>query len=138
MVSLKQLLKQTILETVVKPIKPESGFCIMVVDAATLRILSAACRMYDITDNGVTLVEDIKKKRQPLPQFDVIYFVEPTEENARLIREDFAQKSKYAKAHLFFVDGTSMDAQLSLIFFRLRCFTCCLAALFNFTAVEYL
>lgn len=34
----------------------ESGWKVMIVDHISVRIISAACRMYDITDEGVTLV----------------------------------------------------------------------------------
>jgi len=36
--------------------------------------------MADITEEGVSLVEDLYKRRQPLPSLDAIYFIQPTKE----------------------------------------------------------
>lgn len=43
-----------ILDTIIRPIQPLNGWKVLVVDKVTLRIISAACRMYDIMEEGVT------------------------------------------------------------------------------------
>ncbi|KAJ0594982.1 putative sec1-like protein [Helianthus annuus] len=51
-------------------------------DKVTVKVMSASCKMTDITDQGVSLVEDIFKRRQPMPSMDVIYFIQPIKEKA--------------------------------------------------------
>jgi hypothetical protein len=41
--------------------------------------------MADITEEGVSLVEDLYKRRQPLPSLDAIYFIQPTKEKQALV-----------------------------------------------------
>jgi len=59
--------------------------------------------MYDITEEGVTIVESLEKARQPLPELEAVYFVMPTEESVNLIIQDFTKpRPQYSGAHLFF------------------------------------
>ncbi|CAH8391570.1 unnamed protein product [Eruca vesicaria subsp. sativa] len=53
---------------------------VLIVDKLTVKIMSCACKMADILDERVSLVEDIFKRRQPLPSLDAIYFIQPTKE----------------------------------------------------------
>ncbi|KAL6578949.1 STXBP unc-18 S1 [Orobanche minor] len=49
------------------------------------------------------VVEDIHKRRQPLPTMDAIYFVQPTKENIVIFLSDMSGKSPlYRKAFVFF------------------------------------
>jgi syntaxin-binding protein 1 len=59
--------------------------------------------MADITEEGVSLVEDMYKRRQPLPSMDAIYFIQPTKENIRIFMSDMSGKNPlYKKAYVFF------------------------------------
>ncbi|XP_012851498.1 PREDICTED: SNARE-interacting protein KEULE-like [Erythranthe guttata] len=58
----------------------KSSWKVLIMDKVTVKIMSYACKMADITDEGVSLVEDIHKRRQPLPAMDAIYFIQPTKE----------------------------------------------------------
>jgi hypothetical protein len=57
----------------------ESGWKVMVVDSISVRIISAACRMFDITDEGVTIVSN--QPFHPLPSsllFPLSSFLPPS------------------------------------------------------------
>eukprot|EP00051_Salpingoeca_urceolata_P015114 m.193556 g.193556 ORF g.193556 m.193556 type:complete len:640 (-) comp18295_c1_seq1:920-2839(-) len=105
MASLKELAREQLLDEVIGSVNPASGWKVLVVDHFALRMISACCRMFDIMDRGVTLVEDIRKSRQPLPKFDGLYLIEPTAENIQLIKKDFSRTPKYGAVHIFFVDA---------------------------------
>ncbi|KAL0907556.1 hypothetical protein M5K25_021972 [Dendrobium thyrsiflorum] len=53
---------------------------VLIMDKLTLKIISCSCKMANITEEGISLVEDIYKRRQPMPSMDAIYFIQPTKE----------------------------------------------------------
>uniref|UniRef100_A0A0E0KNF0 SNARE-interacting protein KEULE n=1 Tax=Oryza punctata TaxID=4537 RepID=A0A0E0KNF0_ORYPU len=68
-----------------------------------LKIMSFSCKMADVMEEGVSLVEDLYKRRQPLPLMDAIYFMQPTKENIRIFMSDMSGKIPlYKKAYVFF------------------------------------
>ncbi|KAL2929684.1 SNARE-interacting protein KEULE, partial [Bienertia sinuspersici] len=76
---------------------------VLIMDKFTVKVMSNACKMADITNAGVSLVEDIYKKRQPLPTMDAIYFIQPSKENVVMLMSDMAgKKPLYKKAFVFF------------------------------------
>ncbi|PIN27089.1 Vesicle trafficking protein Sec1 [Handroanthus impetiginosus] len=76
---------------------------VLIMDKVTVKIMSYACKMADITEEGVSLVEDIHKRRQPLPTMDAIYFIQPTKENIVTFLSDMSGRSPlYRKAFVFF------------------------------------
>eukprot|EP00741_Cyanophora_paradoxa_P022223 tig00021438_g21453.t1 len=115
MPSLRELVKERLLQDIVRSVKPSSGWKVVVCDAVTLRIVSAACRMYDIMEEGVTLVEKIdpegKAKRQPLSEMEAIYIISPTARSIDALCEDFkdAKRPQYAAVHLFITSKISDD-----------------------------
>ncbi|KAL0411818.1 UNVERIFIED_CONTAM: protein transport Sec1a [Sesamum latifolium] len=79
-------------------------------DKVTVRVMSHSCKMSDITDQGVSLVEDIFRRRQPLPQLDAIYFVQPTKENVIMFLSDMSGRDPlYKKAYLYFSSTIQKD-----------------------------
>ncbi|CAI9093831.1 OLC1v1029415C1 [Oldenlandia corymbosa var. corymbosa] len=81
----------------------KSTWKVLVMDRMTTKVMSYACKMADITEEGVSLVEDIHRRRQPLPTMDAIYFIQPTQENVGIFLSDMSGRSPlYKKAFVFF------------------------------------
>ncbi|MCO5547266.1 hypothetical protein L7F22_000713 [Adiantum nelumboides] len=56
------------------------------------------------------LVEDLNKRRQPLPALEAVYFIQPKLESVRKLRIDFSGKTPlYKKAHVFFSSPVTRD-----------------------------
>ncbi|KAL1812872.1 hypothetical protein DCAR_0625131 [Daucus carota subsp. sativus] len=83
---------------------------VLILDKITLKIMSHSCKMPEITGEDVSLLENINKRRQPLPNMLAIYFVQPTEENVVLFLSDMAGKNPlYKKAFVFFSSPISRE-----------------------------
>lgn len=66
----------------------------LIVDDTSTRIISKAMGMYDLMENRVYLVEQLKKKRAPYRQSAPIYFLSPTLESVNRLVEDWTPKKK--------------------------------------------
>ncbi|XP_055306022.1 protein ROP-like [Sitodiplosis mosellana] len=77
---------------------------ILIVDKLAMRMISACCKMHDITAEGIPLVEDLQKRREPLAAMEAIYLMTPTEESIRILIHDFEQSNHpmYKAAHVYF------------------------------------
>ncbi|PKA66457.1 SNARE-interacting protein KEULE [Apostasia shenzhenica] len=83
---------------------------VLIMDKVTVKVMSSACKMADITEEGVSLVEDIYKRRQPMPSMDAIYFIQPTKENVVMFLSDMSGRSPlYKKAFVFFSSPISRE-----------------------------
>ncbi|KAG4933115.1 hypothetical protein AAZX31_17G131200 [Glycine max] len=104
--SLKQVSRDRLLHEMLRSAKTgdsKSTWKVLIMDKLTVKIMSHSCKMADITDEGVSLVEDIYKRRQPLPTLDAIYFIQPTRENIIMFLSDMSgRKPLYRKAFVFF------------------------------------
>ncbi|KAL8170610.1 hypothetical protein V2J09_022414 [Rumex salicifolius] len=88
----------------------KSTWKVLIMDKLTVKIMSCACKMADITEEGVSLVEDIHKRRQPLPTMDAIYFIQPSKENIVMFMSDMSgKKPLYKKAFVFFSSPVSKE-----------------------------
>ncbi|XP_052118167.1 SNARE-interacting protein KEULE isoform X1 [Arachis duranensis] len=104
--SFKQITRERLLHEMLRSAKTgdsKSTWKVLIMDKLTVKIMSHSCKMADITDEGVSLVEDIYKRRQPLPTMDAIYFIQPTKENVIMFLSDMSGKTPlYRKAFVFF------------------------------------
>nr|XP_023887349.1 SNARE-interacting protein KEULE isoform X1 [Quercus suber] len=88
----------------------KSTWKVLIMDKLTVKVMSYSCKMADITDEGVSLVEDIYRRRQPLPSMDAIYFIQPSRENVIMLLSDMAGKAPlYRKAFIFFSSPISRE-----------------------------
>ncbi|KAJ3027855.1 UNVERIFIED_CONTAM: vacuolar sorting protein VPS33/slp1 [Siphonaria sp. JEL0065] len=114
--NIRETVKKRILVDMIRSVQPTSRWKIVVVDAKSLRILNTACKMADILEENVTLVEDISRKRTSYPTKEAIYFISPTDESVTALVEDFTRpKPMYARAHIFF---TARECCLGFVFDR--------------------
>ncbi|KAH6558406.1 hypothetical protein KP509_1Z065700 [Ceratopteris richardii] len=83
--------------------KDATEWKVLIMDEVTVKIVSYSCKMADITDEGISLVEDLNKRRQPLPALEAVYFIHPQMESVQKLRMDLSGKSPmYKRGHVFF------------------------------------
>ncbi|GMT01255.1 hypothetical protein PENTCL1PPCAC_23429, partial [Pristionchus entomophagus] len=106
--SLKQIVGQKLFNEVIKPLKKEGkagSWNVLVVDRQAMKMLSACCKMHDILEEGITIVEDLAKSREPLPSLEAIYLLTPTKESIQRMVDDFTIRRQYKCAHIFFTEA---------------------------------
>ncbi|KAG6548880.1 hypothetical protein Mapa_009643 [Marchantia paleacea] len=83
---------------------------VLIMDEVTVKIMSNACKMADITEEGISLVEDLNKRRQPLPALEAVYFIQPTRDSVQKFMGDMNGKSPlYKKSYVFFSSPLGRD-----------------------------
>ncbi|KAG2192973.1 hypothetical protein INT46_004221 [Mucor plumbeus] len=106
MIGIDEILKKRFLE-LIKTVNPTGRWKLVVVDSLSNKILNSACKMYDILEENVTLVENIEKPRQPYPSYEAIYILTPCIESCSRLVDDFSRKEgkMYAAAHVHFINA---------------------------------
>ncbi|XP_041696058.1 syntaxin-binding protein 3 [Coregonus clupeaformis] len=104
---LKRVVWQRIKETIIEDCKKSEIWKILILDHFTTKLLSSCCKMSDLMQEGITIVEDIYKSREPVLEMKAIYFMTPTAKCVDAFIGDFKLKPKYKAAYVYFTDYCS-------------------------------
>ncbi|GAB4816148.1 hypothetical protein N2152v2_003194 [Parachlorella kessleri] len=128
--SLSLITRQKLLDEMLGTVRDETGgqWAVLVLDAMTTKVMSSVAGISDIMDFSISLVDDIAKRREPLPALVGIYFLTPSDANIKQLVRDFSISSmpQYKSAYVFF-SGRPSRQQLEAIkecqhlVSRLRC-----------------
>lgn len=117
--SMREITRHAILDDMLRSLNQKRGehaYRVLVLDQRATRVLGAAVRVFDITDAGIALVESLEKRRQPFPELEAVYVLDPTTSSVDHLCNDFAnmEKPQYSRVHVFFL-RTIGDDELAAI-----------------------
>merc|ERR1719273_2485356 len=63
--------------------------------------------MHELSVEGITIVETIEKRREPLPAMEAIYLITPNEKTIKELMSDFQSqhRTQYRAAHVYFTEA---------------------------------
>jgi syntaxin-binding protein 1 len=103
--ALRRQLRARLLDGMVRKVggggAPGASWKVLVVDREALRILAAALGgLNDLANEGVSIVELLDMRREPLPRMPAIFFCAPSAETIQLLASEAPRQ--YSEFHLFF------------------------------------
>eukprot|EP01025_Chloroclados_australasicus_P049520 TRINITY_DN5645_c0_g2_i1.p1 TRINITY_DN5645_c0_g2~~TRINITY_DN5645_c0_g2_i1.p1 ORF type:complete len:625 (-),score=73.06 TRINITY_DN5645_c0_g2_i1:261-2135(-) len=99
----RSIVRRRLLDDMLKSLGGTNVWRVLVLDDLTTKIISSCCKMGELTiENNISVVEDLKKGRQPLPELEAIYFISPSSDSVERVKNDFARSQKYKAVHIFF------------------------------------
>ncbi|OAE26593.1 hypothetical protein AXG93_4542s1140 [Marchantia polymorpha subsp. ruderalis] len=76
---------------------------VLIVDEVTVKVMSKICKVSDIQEEGISVIEDLKKSRQPQRTLEAVYFIFPSRNSVSKFMQDMSgQLPLYKRAHVFF------------------------------------
>ena len=111
---LKEACVHRLLTEMIATIKGVSGqeYIVMVVDSASVHILSSALNMFSVTQQGVMVIEKLELDRKVMSDSDALYFLTPSNSAITRVVSDFKGKRQYRFAHVVWtsdLDSNQMD-----------------------------
>uniref|UniRef100_A0A1A8FNT7 Syntaxin binding protein 3 n=1 Tax=Nothobranchius korthausae TaxID=1143690 RepID=A0A1A8FNT7_9TELE len=106
---LRKIVWKRIKETIITDCNKSGVWKILLLDPFTTKLLSTCCKMSDLMAEKITIVEDLYKIREPVPEMKAIYFMTPTSKSVDAFISDFKTKAKYKAAYVYFTDYCSDD-----------------------------
>jgi len=96
--------------------RPDIPFLLLVLDEYTAKLISSFVTMSDVLNKGIFSVEKLEIGRQKFPNYQALYFINPTKSSIDYILKDFEDKQnpQYKRIHIFFSHAV-MDSSLSLL-----------------------
>ncbi|KAM7013148.1 syntaxin-binding protein 3 [Tautogolabrus adspersus] len=101
---LQRIVWKKIKETIITDCRKSEVWKILILDPFTTKLLSSCCKMSDLLAEKITIVEDLYKIREPVPEMKAIYFMSPTAKCVEAFIADFKTKPKYKAAYVYFTD----------------------------------
>ncbi|XP_033936910.1 syntaxin-binding protein 3 [Pseudochaenichthys georgianus] len=101
---LKRIVWKKIKDTIITDCRNSEVWKILILDPFTTKLLSSCCKMSDLMSEKITIVEDLFKSREPVPEMKAIYFISPTAKCVDAFIADFKTKPKYKAAYVYFTD----------------------------------
>ncbi|KAJ6658444.1 hypothetical protein lerEdw1_020148 [Lerista edwardsae] len=103
---LKSLVWQKLKTLVFDDCRKDEEWKIILLDDFTTKLLSSCGKMSDLLAEGITVVENVYKNREPVPTMKAIYLITPTAKSVDGLINDFINKSssKYKAAYVYFTD----------------------------------
>merc|ERR1711953_458866 len=79
---------------------------VLVVDNLSMKMVSACTKMHELSAEGITIVETVEKRREPMPAMEAIYLITPTETSVKGLLNDFQSQNRtaYKAAHVYFTE----------------------------------
>lgn len=114
---LKAVAKKHIIDNVLRPHHDSKlghrKFSVLVLDKSAMEVVNSCLGLNEVFEEGITLVEDLTRNREPMASMDAIYIVTPIAESVDILISDFTRKSKFAPenlyktANIYFLDACS-------------------------------
>ncbi|KAG5668315.1 hypothetical protein PVAND_016260 [Polypedilum vanderplanki] len=113
--SLKFLVCQKLMNEVIKnesqhgQMSSKVDWRVLIVDKFSMRMISSCLTMHELSAEGITLVEDINKKREPLQTMEAVYLLTPCEDSIQKLIQDFDASNRpiYKSAYVYFTEAIS-------------------------------
>jgi len=84
---------------------------VLVVDALSMKMVSACTKMHELSAEGITIVETIEKRREPMPAMEAIYLIGSSDSSVKCLLQDFSSQNRttYKFAHVYFTEACPDD-----------------------------